>query len=1502
MHRVIEEDAMSRSTKKLLAFTLVVVLLISGLAIPAAAQPAAAPAAPIAFTILHTNDFHGQLEPSGSNPGMARVAQVANDIRTALGPDNVLLVDAGDEMQGSLLSNLGDGTPTGKGIPTISTFNAMDYEVATFGNHEFDWGKENLSNRTGEATYPYVSANIVVNDTGNCATAGWTSPAFIDGGPYEVLTVGTAPNQVKVGFIGVTTTETPIITVASSTAGLCFKDPADSILHYYDALKAEADVVVVLSHLGFNDGGYGYGIPAYGDKTLAQKLIDAGKPASLIVGGHSHTNMASTGATVVGGKTTVTQAYYNGRQLGQADLTFDPATGATTVAWKTNAVSTSGAKDPTIDALITSYATDPDYLALVNQPIGYSAVDLPRSGGTADNMMATFIDDAIYNYLNTDGTTDNDIDLFFNNAGGIRTDWCFVGGAWVNTGCTAGVHDPGLLTYGNMFTILPFGNATVVGKMTGAQILEVLNKGPQVSNGVIQPAGLKYSYFKYTDANPGPQPYAWGAFDYCVVNKTTKACEPLDLAKTYSVGTNEFLAPAGGDGYGGFKYMTGITYWGDMLNAVDAYVMANYGTPATAYKGPNGDGTLDGRIVRDGDNTSGSIIPITVLHHNDSHGNLAKGSFVGYTQLATLIKQERAHNPDRTLLLSGGDNIQGDSMMYYFKSSFTGKASDGTVLPDALKPHPLIAAFNTMNYDAMDLGNHEFNFGSAIFQGVMAQTNFPVVGANVTDDGRYGLATAQGGQGVQPYIEKTLGGVKVAVLGITNHRVPNYELPSNIIGLSFSNPIAKGQELAPTLKAKDDVVIALTHIGFTTNPKSVEVDENVDTNFAAQVPGVDAIVGSHSHTNPASPEAPYKQLPTYVSGPSNTPVIINQAYRYNNTLGELIIGVRAKAGGGYEVVSRAGQYLSVTMSTTEDAAVKAIVDPYVAQLAVYNTTPAGMTAAPIDTTNAYIAETNAANLQADAAIHELAKNNITDVDFHLSGAMTRPSSQSNWVMFPAATPAAPVQMKVSDMFTLMPYENSLVTLRMNGPQLKAVLERAYRNYYYYKYVPGFGGYSYYTTCMINTDAGTKITYNDTYPAPYDPAVNHVVSLEFDGNIVDFSNADTYYKVSTVNYLAAGSCNFNNGGVSLWPLNQIVDDTQYYVRDAVINYATDMGTIEPKIEGRLQFTPPAEVAMNAWIKQTPGALVMTQGSEVKVRVMAHNIGQANDAFLYVPLNANVAYVPDSVTGGAYPVTAGAAAMLAAKHGTALSVPEGAPANEVIGVAYDAPGFQPGDIVNFDFKVTVTTNDEGTIEHFLTISADGKLFKTLSANPVALAARVTDIFGPQQDTYIQSGAPAANYGTAAFLHVRVDAAGNDVLRSLVGYDLLSVKPESLVEKATLSVYVDAFSGGAVDGQIQAHEVTLNWAEGTATWKTPWVKPGGDFVEAAVGAASIDKSMVGKWIKIDVTPLVEQWVADPTSNHGVLLRLRKVSSITGYRFASTTNWAPENAPKLEVTYRKP
>lgn len=1138
---------------------------------PAETAPAAAVESPLAptdvftITLMHTNDFHGQMEAfvgSSSNPGIARLATKVEDIRTAVGVTNTLLLDAGDEMQGSLLSNLQ------KGAPVIAAFNLMGVGVATFGNHEFDWGQQVLISRTLEATYPYVSANIVKKDGADCTSSGWTKADFVDA-PYVIKTVGTPPNTADIGIIGVTTPETPYITIASATEGLCFKDPTQAIQHYYNDMKtAGADAIVVLSHLGYTDGGYGYGFTVYGDQTLAANLIKAGQPADLIIGGHSHTDLSTSDpggkrVTVTGytASTLVTQAYYNGRQVGQASLRFDTGAGTVNVSWKTNKGLTSLTPNPAMDALVTAYTSDPAYQAKINTVVGYTAVPLVRNYN-GESLMSDMIQDAVYWQLNNDPDTARHVDMVFNNAGGIRAD----------IQATPGVTSTYVMTYGETFNVLPFGNQTVVGTMTGAEIQDLLNQSATLFKGAIQPGGIQFTYYMYTDTLPGPQPWAWGAYDAKVWNRDTSTWDALQANKTYKVATNEFLAPAGQDGFLPFKYFKPLGYYGDMLDMVNAYLTATHGSPVTAYQGPvpGSPGTLDGRITRDGTAAGGSIVPLTVLHHNDSHGNLLKGTYVGYTQLATLIKQERLHNANRTLLLNGGDSIQGDSMMYYFRTAPQGFAADGVTLPVTMTINPLIKAFNTMNYDAMTLGNHEFNFGNRVFTTTLSQAAFPVLQANIADDGRYGLAQAN----VQPSVQKTVGpeNIKVAILGIGNHRVPNYELPSNIQGLTFTNPISTTQNLAPGLKAANDVVIALTHIGFTTNPSSVEVDANVDTNLAAQTTGVDTIIGAHSHTDPSKQTAysgDYKYLPALVSNPDGKPVLIHHAYRYNNTLGEVVLGLRAKTGGGYEVATQAGRYISVGMSVTEDAAVKAIVDPYNALLASYNNTVLGQTTTEIEATTAYTRETSGANLQADAAVWELASHGI-NVDFHLSGAM------SNRKVASGATPGSPVTLKISDMFTLMPYENSLVTMNMNGPQLKKVLERAYRNYYYYKYVPGQGGYSYYTTCMIDINKMGTITYLDKYPAL--PDGNNVVGLEFNGHKVNFEDAATYYHVSTVNYLAAGSCNFNDGGVSLWPLSQIVNDTQYYVRDAVINYIKANTPVGPVIEGRLQFIPPTNTAI------------------------------------------------------------------------------------------------------------------------------------------------------------------------------------------------------------------------------------------------------------------------------------------------------------------------------------
>lgn len=1126
------------------------------------AVPALAPNAVVTITILHTNDFHGQLEALGSctvsrcdSPGIAKVSTVISQVRTSVGAANVLLVDAGDEMQGSLISNLK------KGQPTIDLFNYLGYQAATFGNHEFDWGQQVLYSRTLQADYPFLAANVVVSNTGSCASAGWDVPTNFEMQPWMTMTVGAPGNQAVVGLIGVASVETPYITIASATDGLCLKDPADSIAHHYSAIKAAgADVIIVISHNGFNDGGYGYGFTVYGDKTLANKLYEKGTPVDLIIGGHSHTDVTTTVKIT---NTLVTQAAQWGRKVGRVDLVLDTNTDTVITSTYQSLPTWNATPDPdTANYLYTNWTSDPAYQAQIKEVFGWSNVNLIRNYN-GNSLMADFVDDAILNDLNNDANPNNDADIFFQNPGGVRAD------------ITNPVSPttPFSLTYGMLFTVLPFGNQTIVGDLTGAQIYDLLQQSATLFKGALQPAGLRYTFYSYTDtlASPAPQPYAWGAYSITVRNRANPSLwEPLVMTKTYRVATNEFLAPAGGDSFSGFKYMTNFWYSGDdQLNGVLRWVTATY-TVSNPFNG-----TLDGRITRNGTNTYNpsdptQVVPVTVLHHNDPHGRLldylsGSTTYPGYTRLATLINRERDRNVGRTLLLNAGDTIQGDTMMAYFKTSFTGKASDGTTLPITLTTNPIMAAMNAMTYTAMTLGNHEFNFGNTIFTNTLKQANFPILQANLYDDGQYGLGQVPVKSDITVTLPGPSGDIKVAVLGIGNHRVPQYEMASDIPGLTFTNPVTETQNRAPALKAANDAVIALTHIGFTTEPGSVEVDNNVDTYLAANTTGVDTIIGGHSHTDPSKGQTPYKFLPAFVGSPDNTPVLINQAYRYNNYLGEVVLGLLPDGSGGYDVVSRVGRYIKADTAVAEDPTVKAIVQPYDAFLTNYKNQVFGHTLVPIDTLPAYTQETNGANLQVDASLWKLNKelSPTIHVGFHLSGAMT------NARIGDSATVTDPYTMTVGDMFTLMPYENALVVFRLNGPQLKTILERGYRNYYYYKYVPGYGGYSRYPTCMLDINSGGKITYRDAYPTL--PSGNNVAALTFGSQSVNFLDATTYYTVSTVNYIAAGSCNFNDSGVTLWPPSQLVASTQYYVRDVVIEYVPTLTQpIAPAIEGRLQF--------------------------------------------------------------------------------------------------------------------------------------------------------------------------------------------------------------------------------------------------------------------------------------------------------------------------------------------
>ena len=1114
------------------------------------------------ITLVHTNDFHGRLEADTSGRGgSANIAGVIDYIKDEVGKKDVVLLDAGDVyFAAPAISQLLMGEST------IDIYNRIGYQLAVFGNHEFDKGQEELASRVAQSDFPWLGANVVLEGT------DWDLPEWAE--PYTILNVGTGQNKVKLGVLGLAGEETPEVTLLGTTAGLQFKDLTETILHYRDEILSQADALVVVVHMGTADSG-----PYKGLVTVAEELNAANKPVDLMIGGHQHQRLDEP---VYVGETAIVSAGYYGRWIGQVDVTIDKTAKRLTIdEYQVHTILTAEKKFENLGTALDDFyadgSIDREYVykyltTLVDKALAAYENGKPK---VADRWLRSFVwmvawqsgrhitpeaaesllsdakwisntwpDEKIADRVaywaevvapivdEPVGATNISLTRDYNNeslVGDIVTDSMLwkadayddgevngsVDAAFTNPGglradivIPDGAALPYTVTWGETFDVLPFGNTLYLMDLTGAQIQELLDQSAKLYKGILQTSGAEYYWYNDTGT---ASPTTWGAYGVEIGG------EPLDRDEVYTIVTNDFLA-GGQDGWTTFAEGTERwnTYY-DMQQALVEYIGELGVIDPEDIPGE--------RIVRL-DNV------VTILHTNDTHGIWPEtyyyGTPEGFEFLADLIAKERAHNPN-ALLLDAGDTFQGNAFAQYFRNA---------------TPNPIAEGMNLLDYDAFVIGNHEFNFGPDTFATMLGQLDMPILGTiNVEDDGSYGFIN----DNVADYVNLDVNGLKVTIFGITNPRVYRYELPTNIPGLTFSSGLDTGFEAVPEILAAEtpDVLVGLTHMGYS--PYGDEIDS--DKLLAEGVAGIDVIVGGHSHTvlDPAP-------MVTSTINPDGT--LVAQTGRYAISLGKVNIGFV-----GGEIVLREG-YLIPATEAELDPEMGAFLDPFIAELETYTSTAIGSTTAPIDALQAYTQETTGGNLQADSAVYELESNGVA-VDFHLSGAM------SNRAVAADATTSNPVTVTGNDMYTLMPYENSLLVLEMNGPELKEVLERAYRNYWYYKYDPNHGGYSYYTTCMLTTDSGNVITYNDMGSGT-PPDGNNVASLTVNGTPVDFSDATTYYNVSTVNYLAAGSCNFNNAGETIWPLDQIVADTQFYVRDSVIDYIEWMGTIAPAVEGRLVF--------------------------------------------------------------------------------------------------------------------------------------------------------------------------------------------------------------------------------------------------------------------------------------------------------------------------------------------
>ncbi|MGR2660914.1 bifunctional UDP-sugar hydrolase/5'-nucleotidase UshA [Chromobacterium haemolyticum] len=245
---------------------------------------------------------------------------------------------------------------------------------------------------------------------------------------------------------------------------------------------------------------------------------------------------------------------------------------------------------------------------------------------------------------------------------------------------------------------------------------------------------------------------------------------------------------------------------------------------------------------------------ITILHTNDHHGRFWPNSDGEYGLAAqkTLVDQVRAEvkaDGGYMLLLSGGD------------------INTGVPESDLQDAEPDFRGMSRIGYDAMAVGNHEFDKPVPVLMKQRQWINFPMLSANIYQDGK---------RMFDPYAMFNLGGVKVAVLGLTTDDTAKMVNPEQVKGIEFRSPIAEAGKLVPELRQKADIVIAATHMGHYTDGQH-GVNAPGDVEMARAVKGLDLIVGGHSQ-NPVCMKAENQRDDAYVPGAPCAPDRQNGAW------------------------------------------------------------------------------------------------------------------------------------------------------------------------------------------------------------------------------------------------------------------------------------------------------------------------------------------------------------------------------------------------------------------------------------------------------------------------------------------------------------------------------------------------------------------------------------------------------------------------------------------------
>lgn len=540
----------------------------------------------------------------------------------------------------------------------------------------------------------------------------------------------------------------------------------------------------------------------------------------------------------------------------------------------------------------------------------------------------------------------------------------------------------------------------------------------------------------------------------------------------------------------------------------------------------------------------GHSVKITVMASSDIHGNALNWDYfknaeyddsahndVGLAKVSTLVNQIRAdRGAGRTLLFDSGDTIQGTPLDYYYAKV--------EPISETGRTHPMAKAMNAIGYDAVTLGNHEFNYGLPLLATWIKQMKAPVLGANA-------VSAKTGLPAYLPFIIKTMNvkgekPVKVGVLGLTNPGVAIWD-KANVEGkLKFLDLVATAKKWVPVIRALGaDVVLVTAHAGdngMSSYGSELPV-ENASAMVAEQVPGVDAVLFGHAHN-----DVPQRFVTNKVTGEQ---VLLTEPGRWGQRL-SVVDFTLSKERGRWKVTGKSSATLNTNTAAEDPRIVRLMKEQhdatvgYVNQVIAQSKEQLSAAESPYKDTPIldYIHK-----VQTDLVERALA--GTPDASLPVL-SIAAPFSRT------AVFPAGPVSVR--DMAGLYVYDNTLLAVRLTGAQLKDYLE--YSAKYFNQLAPG----APVDLATLTNAAGTPdYNYDQLSGITYDidisrPAGQRITSLSYQGTPV---TPDQPFAVAINNYRQSGG-----GGFPHVTTAPVVYNAQVEIRQALIEYATATGTIDP----------------------------------------------------------------------------------------------------------------------------------------------------------------------------------------------------------------------------------------------------------------------------------------------------------------------------------------------------